>query len=71
MTDVADNKSITDRCIERRKKLDLIFCGAIQLAKNFANFIKNCEKKYERVFRNQQLNTRACASFDYFFWCNI
>ena len=37
--DVVDNRNITDRCIGR-KGLHLNISGAIQLAKNFLNFIK-------------------------------
>ena len=37
--DAADNRNITDRCIGR-KWIRLNISGAIQLAKNFLNFIK-------------------------------
>ena len=63
--DVVDNRNITDRCIGR-KRLHLNISGKIQLAKNFLDFIKNV-LKCERMFRHQELNTRACISFESFF----
>ena len=37
--DVIDNRNITDRCIGK-KGLNMNFCGTIQLAENFVNFMK-------------------------------
>ena len=61
---MVDNRNIRHRCTGR-KGLRLNFSETIQLAKNFANFMKKV-LKYERMFRHQELDTRACTFFDFF-----